>query len=47
MAHLITIHVVIFGLWLFSGQAWDKPEKAATKLSGEDQLVEPADKGQK
>ena len=27
-AHLLTIHAVVFGLWLFSGQAWQSKDKA-------------------
>jgi membrane protein involved in D-alanine export len=43
-AHLLTIHAVIFGLWLFSGQAWQsaEPTAAAAATGSTSPMSDPA-----
>lgn len=42
-AHFLTIHAVVFGLWLFSGQAWQKPPPTQSKPTVEEQALEEPD----
>jgi membrane protein involved in D-alanine export len=45
-AHFITIHAVIFGLWLFSGQAWQRSD-SQTKPTAQEQALEEPENTQK